>query len=101
MIAFDFLLGPSHEIVLCGSQDSESTLKMVSAIHNTFIPNKVLLFKDPEVDSAGISSIAPFTKAMKNIDRNATTAYVCQNFACKVPTTSIVEMLKSLDNSSN
>ena len=39
--------------------------------------------------------LAPYIKAMAPVD-DLPTAYVCQNFACKLPTTDIVQMLKHL-----
>ena len=96
LIALDFAIGPANEIVFCGKMGTTSSKDMLSAIYNKFIPNKVLLFKDKSTSPDLITEIAPFTKAMKPLDSEKTTAYVCQNFSCKLPTTEIATMLDSL-----
>ena len=98
LVALDFLLGPSFEIVLCGEENSQSTKNMLSAIHQNFVPNKVILFRGSKVQSAAITSIAPYTGSMKNMDPKATTAYVCVNFACKIPTTDTQKVLEFLSS---
>ena len=93
LIALDFAVGPSFEIVICGQKDSETTKKMLLSINKNFIPNKVVLFKGAE---SSIAEIAKFTKAMSPIDNDSTTAFVCKNFACNLPTNKIDTVLKSL-----
>jgi uncharacterized protein len=77
----DFILGPSLEIVLAGDD--------VSAMHrevfSRFVPNKVVLHR-PAAASPLITKIAPFTKEQRPIGRK-TTAYVCTNHLCRLPTT--------------
>jgi len=67
---------------------------MLHALHQTYFPNKVVLLR-PEADDAPIVTIASFTKAQKSLNGKAT-AYVCQNYACKLPTTDVQEMLSQL-----
>jgi uncharacterized protein YyaL (SSP411 family) len=76
MSSIDFLLGPSFEIVLAGS-DVHSLQRAVFA---SFVPNKVVLRSEPD-----IARIAPFTKLQKAI-RGKAIAYVCTNQQCKLPT---------------
>ncbi|MDD3043623.1 MAG: thioredoxin domain-containing protein [Methanosarcinaceae archaeon] len=45
---------------------------------------------------AGITELAPYTKAMVSIEGKAT-AYVCKGHECRLPTTEIEKMLKLLD----
>ncbi|MAS95859.1 MAG: thioredoxin domain-containing protein [Verrucomicrobiales bacterium] len=85
-----FHMGPSYEIVISG----ESGEGMIDAVQEEFIPNKVLLHRSEE-NAAALTKVAPYTETQTSLDGKAT-AYVCQNFACQVPTTSIDEMLKSL-----
>ncbi len=92
--AVDFLLGPSFEVVIAGDPDRRDTRDMLHALHQTYFPNKVVLLR-PEADDAPIVTIASFTKAQKSLNGKAT-AYVCQNYACKLPTTDVQEMLSLL-----
>ena len=96
MSALEFALNPSYEVVIVGNHQKQDTLAMLAALREPFIPQKVVLFRTEEPDAAAdIADIAPFTRSM--VTRNGlATAYVCQNFACRLPTTSIDQMLKSL-----
>jgi uncharacterized protein YyaL (SSP411 family) len=56
----------------------------------------VVIFRsDDPTNADDIADISPFTRSMVTINGQAT-AYVCQNFACRLPTTSIDQMLKNL-----
>ena len=69
---------------------------MIAALRRPFIPEKVVLFRPADKNNARtISAIAPYTRSMATRDGQAT-AYVCQEFACKLPTTSVNQMLKNL-----
>jgi uncharacterized protein YyaL (SSP411 family) len=96
MSALEFALNPSYEVVIVGDPQKQDTMSMLAALREPFIPQKVVLLRteDPN-DAADIADIAPFTRSM--VTRNGlATAYVCQNFACRLPTTSVEQMLKNL-----
>ncbi|MEM3526380.1 MAG: thioredoxin domain-containing protein [Candidatus Jordarchaeaceae archaeon] len=95
MAALDFLIGPSYEVVIVGSLQSNDTRGMLRAIREKFIPNKVVLFVPSETESPEITQIAEFTKHHRSINGKAT-AYVCQNYSCKFPTTDTKKMLEFL-----
>jgi uncharacterized protein YyaL (SSP411 family) len=98
MVAVDFAVGPSYEVVIAGDQQDVDTKKMLQAIHWKFIPNKIVIFLPTGSDLSGISGISPFTKHQSTID-GKTTAYVCVDYKCKLPTTNINRMLSSLASS--
>jgi len=79
--ALDFLLGPSFEIVLSGPKP-EVLRRVVFA---KFVPNKVVVHR-PVGDAPTIVAIAPYTEAQLAIGGKAT-AYVCTNYACRLPVT--------------
>ncbi|MFQ6673704.1 MAG: thioredoxin domain-containing protein, partial [Fidelibacterota bacterium] len=93
--AVDFGLGPSYEIVVVGDPDGEDTQTMLALIQKEYLPNKVVLLKPTDENSRAIVALAPFTETQTAMDGKAT-AYVCQNYACKAPTTSPDEMLAAL-----
>jgi uncharacterized protein YyaL (SSP411 family) len=95
MVALDFSIGPSYQVVIAGDSQAEDTKKMLNAIQKRFLP-KMLVFLNPiEQESPKIHNIAEFIKYMPNIESKAT-AYVCINYTCKNPTTDVNEMLKQL-----
>ena len=95
MVAVDFAVGPSYEVVIAGDQQDVDTKKMLQAIHWKFIPNKIVIFLPTGSDLSEISGISPFTKHQSTID-GKTTAYVCVDYKCKLPTTNINMMLSLL-----
>jgi uncharacterized protein len=92
----DYLLGTSYEIVVSGNKDAKDTKEMISELNKRFIPNKVVILNPVDEHDSDILNIAPYTKDQKAIDGKAT-AFVCKNFSCGTPTTSITEMLKSFE----
>jgi uncharacterized protein YyaL (SSP411 family) len=97
MIAVDFAVGPSYEVVITGDPHAEDTRKMLQAVGRTFIPDKVVVFLHAGPGSSEIKGIAPFTEHRSMIDNKAT-AYVCVNHSCKLPTTDIDIMLSLLNS---
>lgn len=92
LMALDFGLGPSYEIVISGRTDAKDTKEMLKAIRSRFIPNKVVILRPAEQEPPDIVRIAKFTENQISIDGKST-AYVCLNYNCKLPTTDINEML--------
>ncbi len=96
MVALDFGLGPSYEVVIAGDSRKEDTKAMLNSIRRKFLPNKILLFRPTEIEAPDITHLAPYTKDMSAIEGKAT-AYVCSDYSCKTPTTDIDRMLELLN----
>lgn len=95
LCGLDFSFGPTREIVVSGERDSEDTKAMIAALRKGFRPNQVIVLRTPE-NAENLARLAPYTDTQVSVGGKAT-AYVCRNFACKVPTTEIGKMLESLD----
>ena len=96
MIALEFALNPNYEVVIVGNPRRKDTISMLDALRKPFLPEKVVLFRPTDRKaSADINIIAPFTGPMFAKNDRAT-AYVCREFTCKLPTTSIDQMLENL-----
>jgi uncharacterized protein YyaL (SSP411 family) len=96
MVALEFALNPNYEVVIVGDPEQQDTRVMLAALRRPFIPEKIVLFRTAdEKDADTLSDIAPFTRSMATRNGRAT-AYVCQQFACKLPTTSVDQMLDNL-----
>lgn len=89
--ALDFGVGPSYEVVIAGVADGAGSEEMLNALRRQYIPNKVTLYRDPG-DEPEITSVAGFTKSQSPID-GKTTAYVCRNHICNLPTNDVNKML--------
>jgi uncharacterized protein YyaL (SSP411 family) len=91
----NFGLGPTYEVVIVGDLDSEDTKKMLSIINGSFNPNMVVVHKPKYDEAEDIASLAPYTSSLELIG-GKTTAYVCQNFTCNLPTNDPYEVAKQL-----
>jgi len=96
MVSLDFMFGPSYEIVIAGKSSSVETEKMVRAINSIFIPNRTLIFRPTEEEKPDIISIAEFTSEMGEVDGKPA-LYVCHDYACRKPITSIEEIGNAFD----
>ncbi len=96
LIAVDFDLGPTKEIVIAGDLKNKDTQKMLRAIRQRFLPRKILLLHPEGEDGKAIEQIVPFIK-MQNEIKGKATAYVCENFTCKYPTTDVAKMISFIE----
>ncbi len=96
LIAFDYSLGPSQEIVIASTKN-EDIHNFVNPIFNLFLPNKVVVLNSTKKDSKGIVEIAPFIENQKPKD-DKTTVYVCENHVCKRPVTDVNALKDILSN---
>jgi hypothetical protein len=94
LVALDFVIGPSYEMVIVGDRENERTTRAQSLLSTRFIPNKVVLLKTCEM-----VKIPSFLEPYMRKD-NKTTIYVCRDYQCESPTTNPVEMMELLDKSS-
>ena len=93
-----FLSGPSREIVIAGTPDDPAVKALLRVVRGSFLPNAVVLFRPPG-DQPEIAQLAPFT-SMQTETGGKATAYVCENFACKLPVHTAVELQELLGSTS-
>jgi uncharacterized protein YyaL (SSP411 family) len=93
LCGLQFYLNDSIEIIIVGEKESEKTKEILKVINSHFIPNKVVMLIDSE-NKNEINKIAPFTKDYST-PKGETTAYVCKNYVCNLPTSDL-EKLKIL-----
>lgn len=91
LVALDFALGPSKEIAIAGEIGSQETVEMINGVYKRFIPNKVVAHRPPSGKEESIVELIPFLKEQVPLE-GKTTAYVCQNYVCRFPTTSIKKL---------
>ena len=83
---------PQKESVVLGKRNDPDRQKIVSALQQAFQPNYAVLAAESPDDFKGIADFAAEYKAVDN----KTTVYICENFACRQPTTNIDEALDQL-----
>jgi uncharacterized protein YyaL (SSP411 family) len=96
MSALDFANGPSFELVIAGDTTASDTRSMIRAVHQRYLPHKVLLLRPTEEQEPEVVKLASFTRYHESLNGRAA-AYVCENFSCKTPTSDIELMLDWLN----
>ncbi|GIM45115.1 thioredoxin domain-containing protein [Collibacillus ludicampi] len=99
LMALQFAYYPGKEIVVAGSRDAEDTKRMLRAVHQVFLPQAVRLFRPEGPEAREIERLVPFIKEQKAIEGRAT-AFVCENYACKSPTTDVEQFMTLLQSES-
>lgn len=84
LIALDFWIGPTQEIVVAGDRQQTDTEGMLKLIRSKFLPNTVVLLHETGKSGEAIEKIVPFLKGQTAIDDKGT-VYVCKNYVCKQP----------------
>ncbi len=95
LTTLEFTEGKSYEIVIAGNPDAPDTQQLLEAIRANYVPNKVVLLKGTKRQSEEISRLAPFTKYHQTVGGKST-AHVCVNYNCKLPTSDVTQLLKLL-----
>jgi hypothetical protein len=95
LLALDFALGPTYEIVVVGNPDTDDTKNMLKTIRKHYAPNTVVLFRTSE-KTIETPAILKHVADYKLIDEKAT-AYVCQNQTCKQPTNNLTKLIELLN----
>ena len=96
MAGLNFALNPNYEVVVVGDSKSKETQNMLAVLRKPFLPQAVVIFIPTDRRTISeINRLAPFTRNMKMMN-NLPTAYVCQDFICKLPTNSVTRMQANL-----
>ncbi|RMG48645.1 MAG: thioredoxin domain-containing protein, partial [Acidobacteria bacterium] len=96
LVALDFYLDTPRQIIIAGKRQGADTRRLLGVIYQRYLPNSVLLLADGAAGQEYFSQRIPFFKQVKMIDGKAT-AYICQNFACQLPTTDPQTVAKLLE----
>jgi len=83
LVGYLWSTGKAREIVLAGDNDSPGMREMRAATGRRFLPETVLLRSS--------AAHLPPTASMTAVDGKAT-AYVCENFTCQLPVSSVSEL---------
>jgi len=95
MVSLDFAIGPSFEIVIVGYKDKKDTQEIIHSINSIYLPSKVVILKEPDMNDLLIEEFVPFIKDYSQI-KNQATIYVCKNQQCQLPITKIEKMKQLL-----
>ncbi|MCI0412302.1 thioredoxin domain-containing protein [bacterium] len=85
MTALDYSLSKPKQIIIAGKPDDSLTRELLREVHSRYIPNKILLLADGQEGQETLASYIPFIKNVTMVKGKAT-AYICENYTCKLPT---------------
>src|SRR5262249_23885563 len=94
--ALDFRLSQTKQILIAGDSRSQDTRELLHVVNARFLPNKVLLLADGGTGQQRLARWLPFVAGAHRVGGRAT-AYVCENYICKVPTTDLQLLAQLLD----
>jgi len=95
LAAAEFALSTPKEIALVGEPHAPDTQALRAAIFGPFRPNKVVVLRRPDENPPAIPS--PLLEQRAQIG-GAATAYVCENYACKLPVTEAAALAAQLES---
>lgn len=96
LIALDFMVGPSYEIVLTGIPGSADSRAMIETVRARFLPNKVVMFKPSSEQLLAPPRVQQVLRCHEALGDKAT-AYVCVNYSCRSPVIDPFELGRMLD----
>jgi uncharacterized protein YyaL (SSP411 family) len=94
LLALDFWLGPTPEIVIIGDPASTETGSAIKDLGRRFIPNKIVACRaQPQEGSTALAGLF----VGKSSGAVAPSVYVCQNFTCQAPVIGLEAVLRAWD----
>ena len=96
MAALDFSLSKPKQIIIAGQPNAADTRALLRLVHQRYIPNKFLLLADGGPGQRQIATWLRFVDSMRQKDGKAT-AYICENYVCKLPTNDPSVVARLLD----
>ena len=96
LVALDYFLSKPKQIIIAGKPGAQDTKAILDVVHGRFFPNKILLLADGAEGQAKLSERLSVISTMIPLKGKAT-AYICENFACQLPTADPTVVAKLLD----
>ena len=96
LVAMDLSRVAPRHVVIAGQTGAPDTRAMIAAFDRRFLPRDLLLFADGGAGQKRLAHLAPFVAPLVAQGGKAT-AYVCENYACRLPTTDLNTFEAQLD----
>ena len=90
LVALDYSLAPKREVVLIGEANA-----FLRELRSRFLPNTITLVADSEDTRRKLAPVFPAIEQMQQIG-DRTTAYVCENYTCQLPTNDMAKFIELL-----
>jgi uncharacterized protein YyaL (SSP411 family) len=97
--ALSFSLGKPKQIVIAGDPRTPDTRALLRLIHERFLPDKILFLADGAKGQEQLAQWLPFLQGVTRKEGRAT-AYICEDYVCKLPTSDPKVVARLLDEKS-
>ena len=95
--AMTMTLAAPRQIVIAGNPSNPDTKTMLRIAHERFFPFRIIVPLTGDVARQRLAVYMPVVKEMKPLEKKAT-AYVCEHYVCKLPTSDPVQLTKTLES---
>jgi hypothetical protein len=85
LVAYQFSLSKPKQIILVGDANAADTQELLRVLQGRFVPEKIVLLVADEASRKTLAGYLPVVQTMTRLGGKAS-AYVCENYACKLPT---------------
>lgn len=99
LIALDFSLTKPVQIVLAGNRRHPVIREMLDEIYFRYLPKKIVLLADGAEGQEFLGRFVPFFRNL-GAAGSKQTAYICEDYACELPTSDVRVLTKILDRKS-
>ena len=89
--AMDFALGPQLQLAIAGAPTDAGFIELASRSQKDYLPNLIIAGGEPG------AAEQPVLMAERSRRDGLATAYLCQGFACQLPTTNVDELSRQID----
>jgi uncharacterized protein YyaL (SSP411 family) len=96
LVALDASESTPRQVVIAGKPDAADTLALLREVNHRYQPNEILILADGGPGQAYFTQKIEFFKDVHPMDDKAT-AYVCQNFVCRLPSNDLAVVSSLLD----
>ena len=97
LVALGFSLSKPKQIIIAGKANDHHTIAILKEVNSRFIPNKIILLADGDEGQRTLARYSPFLESIRMIGGKST-AYICENYACDLPTSDIKVVVRLLEN---
>jgi len=99
LVALDASDSASRHVVIAGRPETSDTLEFLREVNHRYQPNQIVILADGGAGQVYFTKKVEFFKDFHPIDEKAT-AYVCENYACQLPTNDLALLSQLLDKAS-
>jgi len=97
LVGLDWLRGAPRQIVIDGRDGSPEVRSLMAELNRHFMPGTTVVLADGGSGQRFFAQQVQFFRALPETPPAIATAYVCENYACRLPTGDVVKFAQLLD----